>query len=148
MSQGTISLNVFDRLALAFGRAYKAAPPTPGALYAGRGYQSAAGPISFPGWEGSEGWYQQWGRQGRGEGREGWYQQGGQQGQRDEATAKVAITSPWVFSAINANANEVSTSTVVVKRRVDGGDEDVENHPFEQLWEKPNPFMGRGHLMQ
>src|SRR5688572_27157774 len=107
MSQGTISLNVFDRLALAFGRAYNAAPPTPGALYAGRGYQSAAGPISFPGWEGSEGWYQQW----------------GQQGQRDEATAKVAITSPWVFSAINANANEVSTSTVVVKRRVDGGDE-------------------------
>jgi HK97 family phage portal protein len=129
MTQGSIQPNMFDRLALAFGRALKAAPPTPGALYAPRNGRSAAGPISFPGWD-------------------EWYQQYGQQGQRDEATAKTATTSPWVYRGISAIANEVSTSTVVVQRRVEAGDEDIENHPFELLWEKPNPFMGRGYLMQ
>ncbi len=129
MTQGSIQPNFFDRLALAFGRAYKAAPPNPGALYADRRGRGAAGPISFPGWD-------------------EWYQQYGQQGQRDEATAKEAITSPWVYRGCSAIANEVSTSTVIVKRRVDDGDEDVDNHPFEMLWEKPNPFMGRGFLMQ
>jgi HK97 family phage portal protein len=130
MSQGTITLNMFDRLALTFGRALKAAPPQPGALYPPNRGGGASYPISFPGWEE---WYRQY---------------GGNAGQRDEATAKIAVGSPWVFRGVQAIANEVSTSTVVVKRRAgDAGDEDIENHPFEQLWEKPNPFFGRGNLM-
>jgi HK97 family phage portal protein len=29
----------------------------------------------------------------------------------------------------------------------DEGEEDIENHPWERLWEQPNPFFGRASLM-
>lgn len=128
---GTITPNIFDRLALLFGRALKVAPQ-PGDLYPRPGAGGMPGnPISFPGWDAYE--------------QAGYGQQAGRQ---DEQRARQWIQSSTVYACIQAIANELSTANVVLKRRTDEGEEDVDNAPFEVRWERPNPIMGRGYLMQ
>ena len=124
---GTVAPNLFDRLALVFGRSTKAAP-NPAALYPVR-QNSGIGYLSFPGWAELE--------------------KHATDQSRDEARAKLAVTSPWVFSDITAIANEASVAVLQVKKRdaTDEGESDIENHPLELLWEAPNPFMGRMFLV-
>ena len=127
---GTVQRTFFHRIGDAL-TAYKAGIPNPAMLSMPRqGNSGLAGPISWPGWE-------EWQRR-----------QDTDQG-RDIARAKVAVTSPWVFSDITAIANEASVATLQIKERdtSDEGETDVENHPLELVWEKPNPFMGRSFLM-
>jgi HK97 family phage portal protein len=125
---GTVSPNVFDRLALAFGRAFKATP-APAQLYQPQ-QQVSGGYLTFPGWDVLE-------------------KRGPDPNARDEQNARVAISNPWVYRNVNAIAKEISTAILQVKRVVAGADdEDIDNHPLELLIEAPNPFMGRSYLMQ
>jgi HK97 family phage portal protein len=115
--------NVLHRLGDAW-QALKQAPP-PAQLYA----QQQGVPtsyLSFPGWAAIE------------------RDTGGQ----DEKRAKTAIQSAWVYRNINAIAKEISVAELIVKTLTKDEDEDVDNHPLELLWERPNPYMGRSFLMQ
>jgi hypothetical protein len=127
---GTVTPNLFDRLARTFGRTTKAAPP-PAALYpvSNQGAQGAF-PLSWPGWDAYEKKY-------------------ANDQSVDLARAKVAVTSPWVFSDITAIANEASVAVLQMKERdtSDEGETDIENHPLELVWETPNAFMGRSYLV-
>lgn len=67
----------------------------------------------------------------------------------DEGNARTAASSVWVYACCQAIAGEISAARLIVRRRAgDEGEEDIDNHPWEQLWEQPNPFMGRAFLMQ
>jgi HK97 family phage portal protein len=123
--------------ALALWSAIKA-PPTPGQLYAPQRPSGAAGPLGWEGWP-------DLGGTGRGLSPLG---HTNRQGQQDLKNAKLAVQSVWVYSCCQAIAGEISAARLVVKRRVEKeGEEDVENHPWEKLWEQPNPFFGRASLM-
>jgi len=127
---GTAPSSWLARVGAAFtaiDSAWKARPPAAGQLYppSNAGF---TGFLNFPGWDALE--------------------SRGQSNTRDEQTARTAVTSPWVYRDINAVAREVSVARLQVKRRAEGDDEDVDNHPLELLWESPNPFMGRSFLMQ
>jgi HK97 family phage portal protein len=124
--QGTYyNRNILHRLGDALN-AFKAAP-SPAQLYPPN--QSVqTGFLTFPGWP--------------------WIEKNTPGGQRDEANARLAIKNPWVYRNVNAIANEVSTAELVMQRRVGEETEDEDNHPLEVLWESPNPYMGRGFLMQ
>lgn len=121
--------NMFHRLGDAVS-AWKAAPK-PASLFppSNRGAVGAL-PLAFPGWAEYEKNY-------------------ASDQSVDLARAKVAATSPWVFSDITAIANEASVATLQMKERdtSDEGESDIENHPLELVWERPNPFMGRMYLM-
>jgi HK97 family phage portal protein len=108
--------------------AWKAAPQ-PGALYPPSGGAQTYYPINFPGWDA-------WERSGA-----------GRQNGLDERRVKTALNSPWVYSDVQAIANELSAAELIVKERQGTKLEDVENHPLETLWESPNPHMGRSYLM-
>lgn len=136
MSIGTVSPNLFDRLALVFGRTTKAAPPSPGRLYPPS--MGASLPLSWEGWPD---------RGGTGAGLSAVGGSGLGESQHDEQVAKGDMASSTVYSCINAIANEVLTAQVKLKKRVAKGEEVIENAPFERLWEAPNPFMGRGFMM-
>jgi HK97 family phage portal protein len=127
---GTTQPNFIDRLAMAFGRTTKAAPK-PAELYP-MSNQGAVGalPLSWPGWEDYEKHY-------------------ANDQSVDLARAKVAVTSPWVFSDITAIANEASVAVLQMTERdaSDEGETDIENHPLELVWETPNAFMGRSFLV-
>jgi HK97 family phage portal protein len=127
---GTVQRNIFHRLGDAF-TAYKAGVPNPAMLAMPQAGNSggAAFPLVWPGWDA--------------------YERTTPAQSRDLARAKVAVTSPWVFSDITAIANEASVATLQIKERdtSDEGETDVENHPLELVWESPNPFMGRSFLM-
>lgn len=110
----------------ALDRAWKAAP-TPAQLYPPQSVQT--GFLTWPGWAAYEA-------------------QAGANNSRDEANARLAIKNPWVYRNVNAIAQEVSTAELVMKRRVGEDEEDEANHPLEELWEGPNPYMGRSFLMQ
>ena len=127
MTIGTVAPNVFDRMSSAW-RAFKAAP-NPASLYPVARQNSGIGYLSFPGW--------------------GELEKHAPDQSRDEARARLAVTSPWVFSDITAIANEASVAVLQVKQRdaTDEGESDIENHPLELLWEAPNPFMGRMFLV-
>lgn len=127
MSAGTSWLTRIGATFADTRSAWKAAPPKPGALYAPPQNQTYY-PISFPGWA-------EW-------------EARGQSQSKDEQRVKTAIQSPWVFANIQAIANEFSTSELIIKERTGTKLEDVENHPLEQIWESPNPHMGRSYLMQ
>ena len=116
--------------------AIKQAPPNPGQLYpVGRQSYGSPGPISWGGWSDLGG---------TGAGLSG----PTATGQTDLKNARTAIQSVWVYSACSAIAGEISAARLVVRRRVsDEGEEDIENHPWERLWEQPNPFFGRASLM-
>ena len=121
----TYTRNVFHRIGDAY-HAWKAAP-TPGDLYP-PAQSVQTGFLTFPGWN---------------------YLDNNTSGNaKDEDNARMAAKNPWVYRNCNAIANEVSTAELVMKRRVGEDEEDEDNHPFEQLWESPNPHMGRGFLMQ
>ena len=121
--------NLFDRLAVAFGRAFKAKEPLePGALQP-MARSGIGGYISFPGWEQIE-------------------RDALRQSHNDMGTARTAMTSYLVYRAVNAIAQEMSTATLQVVKRVNEQDEEIINHPFEVRWETPNPYMGRGYLLQ
>lgn len=124
MTHGTYQPSLMGRILGAFG--YQKALPTPGQLYQ-TPQIGASLPLYFPGWEQYE----------------------RQHGALDERNARTAATSSWVYACVSAIANEASVARLVVKQR-DGtdGEEDVENHPLERLWESPNPFMGRQFLVQ
>jgi HK97 family phage portal protein len=123
MTYGTAQPGLLARLLAAL----KAAPPPPGAMYQQQSSPSFY-PINFPGWAEYE-------RERAGTA-------------RDEARAKTAVSSSWVYACVNAIANEGSVARLVVKTRTsDTGEEDVENHDLERLWEAPNPFMGRSFLV-
>ena len=116
--------------------AIKQAPPNPGQLYpVGRQSYGSPGPISWGGWSDLGG---------TGAGLSG----PTATGQTDLKNARTAVQSVWVYSACSAIAGEISAARLVVRRRVsDEGEEDIENHPWERLWEQPNPFFGRASLM-
>lgn len=112
----------------AVDHAWKAAPTAadlypPGATSGG----VPTFPIVFPGWPATEA------------------SAGGNR--QDEQRAKVAVTSPWVFSDVTAIANEISAAELIVKERRGNKLEDVDNHDLELLWEAPNEHMGRSFLM-
>ena len=113
----------------------KAKPPEPGQLYppSRAGYP---GPISWGGWPDLGG---------TGSGLTTSSSTGAMQ---DLRNARTAVQSVWVYSACNAIAGEISAARLVIRRRIsDEGEEEVENHPWERLWEQPNPFFGRASLM-
>lgn len=100
--------------------------PQPGEIHPSNGLISTPvmGPISFPGWDAIES------RRGH------------------EYTVALAMRSAWVMSNLMAIGREFSTASVVIKRRVGEQLQDEINHPFERVWERPNPFMGRSFLSQ
>ena len=113
------------------------APPDPGTLYPPARQRGSSPPISWEGWPDRGG-------TGRGLSPLG----GNGEAQRDLQNAKTAVQSVWVYSCCQAIAGEITAARLIVKRRIgDDGEEDVENHPWERLWEKPNPFFGRAALM-
>ncbi len=121
--------NLFDRLAVAFGRAFKVKDPIePGALQP-MARSGIGGYISFPGWDQIE-------------------RDALRQSHNDQGFARTAMTSYLVYRSISAIAQELSTSVLQIVKRVEEQDEEIVNHPFEVRWESPNPYMGRGYLMQ
>ena len=122
--------------ALALWREAKAAPQ-PGQFFPPT-QSSYAAPFNWEGWPD---------RGGTGRGLTSLYRSGDKQ--QDLANAKIAITSVWAYACCSAIAGELSAARLVVKQRVENeGETDVENHPWEKLWEQPNPFFGRAALMQ
>lgn len=126
MTAGSITPNLFDRLALAFGRATKAAVQ-PGKLYPPGQTATGAFPISWPGWE-------------------EWEQRYGPANRIDAERVKRAMQSPWVFADVRAIANEFSVIELQVKRREGEDLIEEKNHDLERLWEAPNPHMGRSFV--
>lgn len=64
----------------------------------------------------------------------------------DTEWERLAITCSWIYSDINLIAGTFSSARLQVKQR-DGEDlQEVENHPFEGLLRRPNPYFGRSHL--
>lgn len=134
-------MSILDRISQAHAAltATKAGPaaPVPGELYpVPMGYTPSVGMgLNIPTypltWEGSSQYAAQIGK-----------------ALTDEQRQRVAIVSSWVYSDINAIAQEISTATLIMKRQQLEGETDIEAHPMERLWEKPNPFMGRSFMMQ
>lgn len=121
--------NLIDRLALAFGNAFKAKPPVePGALQP-LARSGIGGYISFPGWEQIE-------------------RDALKQSHNDMSIARTAMSSYLVYRSINAIAQEFSASVLQVVKRNGEQDEEIVNHPYEVRWEAPNPYMGRAFVMQ
>jgi HK97 family phage portal protein len=60
---------------------------------------------------------------------------------------KLAVTNPWVYSAINIIGNEIAKGVIGVERRsTKSGEKWIPeiDHPFERIVEgKPNPYMGQ-----
>lgn len=115
--------SVFNSVESAWKRA-----PAPSQLYPVQSTPSYL-PLTFPGWDVLE--------------------KRNSRDDEDEQRARLATTSPWVYSDILAIANEASVSKLKVMRRTDAaeGQNEIENHPLELLWEAPNPFMGRSFLV-
>ena len=122
---GTIQPNFFDRVAYVFGRTTKALPP-PGALYQNQGISQGGNFLNFPGWDVLD--------------------QRGSTNSQDEANSKLAMQSAWVYSDVQAIANEFASSELMVKQRRGDTLEDVANHELERLWDAPNGHMGRSFV--
>jgi phage portal protein BeeE len=123
---GTSWLARVDATFTTINHAWKARPPTPGQLYPPT--QSQPSFLAFPGYEVLEA--------------------RGNSNSVDEQRARTAIHSPWVYRDISAIAREAATAILEVKELGDAEDQDVENHPLELRWDKPNPFMGRSFLTE
>lgn len=59
--------------------------------------------------------------------------------------AKIAVQSTWVTSDINVIAQEFSTADLCI---ADDEGVDEEQHPFLDVWNAPNPWMGRAFVLQ
>ncbi len=59
---------------------------------------------------------------------------------------RVALTSSWVFSNIDAISKEVSTAKIHVMTTEGEDSKPVVNHPFEVVMRRPNPWMGSTFL--
>lgn len=59
--------------------------------------------------------------------------------------AKIAVQSTWVTSNINAIAQEFSTAKLCL---ADDDGTELEEHPFLEVWNEPNPWMGRAFISQ
>ena len=112
------------------------AAPSPGALYdapRSGAWSGRSGPMTWSGWPD---------RGGTGDGLSG-----SGAARRVEPTRQ-ALQSVSVYACCQAIAGEISAARLLVKRRIgDEGEEDVENHPLERIWESPNPHFGRGALL-
>lgn len=64
-----------------------------------------------------------------------------------EQRRRLAMASPWVFSDIDLIASEVSAAHLNIMRRVGDEKEEVKDHPFVRLMERPNEFMARSYVM-
>lgn len=125
MSAGT---NWIGRIAHTFAitrQAWKAAPQ-PGVFYPPpQGMQT--GPIAFPGWE--------------------QYERMAPNHSQDERRVRTAVNSPWVYSDVQAIANEASSADLLIERRQpDGNWEEEKGHPLSLVWERPNTYMGRSYV--
>jgi HK97 family phage portal protein len=122
-------MSMLDRLL----RPWKATPQ-PAGMYpsATGGSVPIAGNISFGGWPDRA--------------------LGNQRTVTDAQRMASAVTSAWVYSDIRAIANELSSAELNIKEPTGAGADDqemeIENHPFENLWVRPNPYMGRSFVMQ
>lgn len=67
-----------------------------------------------------------------------------------ESQPRLYTKLSWIQTAINNVAITAITSALKVKnkRSVDGQENDVDNHPFEQLLQRPNPAMSRSEFME
>lgn len=84
----------------------------------------AAGSISFPGWDRIP-------------------------GPTDEQRARTALQNEWVYIAITAIARELGLPNVIVQKQNASGDwDEVPNHEFTRMWQRPNRFMGASFLAQ
>jgi HK97 family phage portal protein len=67
-----------------------------------------------------------------------------------DAALRLAVTSAWVYSALNLIANRVSARDALpeVKQRVGDELEDMGNHEFERLLQRPNSLMTGSYLLR
>lgn len=67
-----------------------------------------------------------------------------------DAALRLGIVSTWVYSALNLIANRVSSADArpEVKRRVGDEMEDMGNHAFEMLMQRPNALMTGSFLLR
>lgn len=62
------------------------------------------------------------------------------------AAYKLAACSPWVYSDIKLIADRVASRDANLKVKVRSSGDDIDDHPFLQLLDEPNPFMSGSFL--
>lgn len=65
-----------------------------------------------------------------------------------EKRERLAVTSSWVYSAINLLANKASAANLGVFEQDRESLTEIVDHPFEQIWQRPHRFFGTSFLMQ
>src|SRR3990167_1342686 len=73
------------------------------------------------------------------------------QADQAEKQARLYAALTWIATAIDRTAEVAAGGIFSVKRRAqgpDGDDEDIPNHPFELLLERPNPAQSRGEFLR
>lgn len=65
----------------------------------------------------------------------------------DERKQRMALATGWVYSDILRIAQAATASDLMVKRRVEEDEEDIKNHPFEVVFDTPNPDLSREYVM-
>ena len=68
-------------------------------------------------------------------------------GETFEAQSKLYIKLTWVQAAIGAVVDLAAPTELRVKKREGERLVDIDNHPFEKLIERPNPFFSRHELI-
>jgi HK97 family phage portal protein len=68
-------------------------------------------------------------------------------GETYEAQSRLYIKLTWIQTAISAVVDLAAPTPLRVKERVGERLVDIDNHPFEKLIEKPNPFFSRFDLI-
>lgn len=64
-----------------------------------------------------------------------------------QLTAYQASITSWVYSDVQVLSREFQAGKIAVKELSGETSKDVVNHAFEQLWAKPNLYMGQSYLM-
>ena len=120
--------NLLSRLAT---MASKAAPPPANSLFApAPNYGGFGGvstyPLAFPGWPD---------RTGSGP-------------MSPESRSRMALMSAWVYSDVQVIARRYSTGILQIELQDGEEKTPVISHPLENIWKRPNLYMGRNFLMQ